>query len=259
MTNLNQSLSEAELASFKRDGFVVIKKLASTQICDEMCAIAQSHLGQHLAPIEYEVDVQYPGAPKTVDEEGGKTTRRLLHAYIRHELFRNWSTSPQIASHLDNLFMSRHNRLSQCHHNCVMTKQPGYSSATLWHQDNRYWHFDEENLISVWLALGAETKKNGCLRVIPGTHELELSPGRFDANLFLRPDLAENKALIAKAIKVELEKGDVLCFHSKLVHAAGRNLSDETKFSVVFTYHQGRNEPIVGTRSNRFPSVELNT
>ncbi|MFB0933251.1 MAG: phytanoyl-CoA dioxygenase family protein, partial [Pseudomonadales bacterium] len=185
--------------------------------------------------------------------------RRLLHAYSRHELFRNWSTSPQIASHLDNLFMSRHNRLSQCHHNCVMTKQPGYSSATLWHQDNRYWHFDEENLISVWLALGAETKKNGCLRVIPGTHELELSPGRFDANLFLRPDLAENKALIAKAIKVELEKGDVLFFHSKLFHAAGRNLSDETKFSVVFTYHQGRNEPIVGTRSNRFPSVELNT
>ena len=109
MTNLNQSLSETELASFKRDGFVVIKKLASTQICDEMCAIAQSHLGQHLAPIEYEVDVQYPGAPKTVDEEGGKTTRRLLHAYSRHELFRNWSTSPQIASHLDNLFMSRHN------------------------------------------------------------------------------------------------------------------------------------------------------
>ena len=69
MTNLNQSLSETELASFKRDGFVVIKKLASTQICDEMCAIAQSHLGQHLAPIEYEVDVQYPGAPKTVDED----------------------------------------------------------------------------------------------------------------------------------------------------------------------------------------------
>ena len=95
--------------------------------------------------------------------------------------------------------------------------------------------------------------------MIPGTHELELSPGRFDANLFLRPDLAENKALIAKAIKVELEKGDVLFFHSKLFHAAGRNLSDETKFSVVFTYHQGRNEPIVGTRSNRFPSVELNT
>ena len=131
MTNLNQSLSETELASFKRDGFVVIKKLASTQICDEMCAIAQSHLGQHLAPIEYEVDVQYPGAPKTVDEEGGKTTRRLLHAYSRHELFRNWSTSPQIASHLDNLFMSRHNRLSQCHHNCVMTKQPGYSLSLI--------------------------------------------------------------------------------------------------------------------------------
>ena len=40
-----------------------------------------------------------------------------------------------------------------------MTKAKTYSSATLWHQDNRYWSFEEENLISVWLALGDEIRK----------------------------------------------------------------------------------------------------
>ena len=138
-----------------------------------------------------------------------------------------------------------------------MTKRPGYSSATLWHQDNRYWSFDEQNLISVWLAVGRETKQNGCLRVIPGSHRLEIEPGRFDANLFLRSDLEENKSLLNSAIKLELEPGDVLFFHSRLFHAAGRNLSDETKYSVVFTYHEEENKPILGTRSARFPSISL--
>ena len=54
---------------------------------------------------------------------------------------------------------------------------------------------------------------------------------------------------------VFMEKGDVLFFHSRLFHAAGRNLSEETKFSLVFTYHEAGNRPITGTRSSRFPSV----
>ena len=56
--------------------------------------------------------------------------------------------------------------LSQCHHNCVMTKHPG-CSATLWHQDIRYWSFDRPELISAWFALDQEEAVNGALRVIP--------------------------------------------------------------------------------------------
>jgi phytanoyl-CoA hydroxylase len=93
--------------------------------------------------------------------------------------------------------------------------------------------------------------------VIPGTHNMAFEPGRFDASLFLRPDLAENKALIAESRKVPLAKGDVLFFHSKLFHAAGRNLSAETKFSLVFSYHEAGNHPIEETRSARFPGIPL--
>ncbi len=34
-----------------------------------------------------------------------------------------------------------------------------------------------------------------------------------------------------------LIQGDALFFHSKLFHAADRNLTNETKLSLVFTYH----------------------
>ena len=93
--------------------------------------------------------------------------------------------------------------------------------------------------------------------MIPGTHDLELDRGRLDAALFLRPELPENDALIAAAEPVELEAGDVLLFHARLFHAAGRNESDAVKLSFVFTYHLADNRPIPGTKSAAFPSIPL--
>jgi phytanoyl-CoA hydroxylase len=138
-----------------------------------------------------------------------------------------------------------------------MTKQPGFSSATLWHQDNRYWSFDQENLVSVWLALTDEDEQNGCLCVIPGSHRMTISPECFDSALFLRTDAPVNRHMIAASVAVPLRAGDVLFFHSRLFHAAGRNETDETKLSLVYTYHAESNRPVAGTRSARFPSIAL--
>ena len=147
--------------------------------------------------------------------------------------------------------------MSQSHHNCVMTKHPGFSSSTAWHQDIRYWSFDAPDLVSLWLALGPEREENGALRLIPGSHRLHLHRGHFDRHLFLRPELEKNRELIANATLVELDAGDALLFHCRLFHAAGMNASGEVKLSAVFTYHARGNRPIPGTRSDRYPSVPI--
>jgi phytanoyl-CoA hydroxylase len=250
-------LTAADVSRFHKNGFVVAEGLATGEICDELQALAVNHLQQNLAPVEYEVDLQYPGSPVHPEALGGTTVRRLLQACARDIAFRKWAAHASVKVCLQQLFELEQIGLSQCHHNCIMTKQPGFSSVTLWHQDNRYWAFDQDNLISVWLALDEENHNNGCLRVIPGSHRLALDPGRFDASLFLRADLAENKSLIKRAERVELKAGDTLFFHSKLFHAAGRNLSDQIKFSVVFTYHDFNNHPIAATRSAQFPSINI--
>ena len=251
-------LTDIDKAAFRRDGYLAVASLVSRERCEALAAISSSHLAQLIAPVEYEIDVHYPGAPLDPLSPEAKTSRRLLQAYARDQAIRQWATCAEVRDVLHGLFAEPGQMmLSQCHHNCIMTKTPGYSSVTLWHQDNRYWSFDREDLVSVWLALGDENKRNGCLRVIPGSHRLEPEPGRFDAALFLRPDLPENKTMIEQSSAVELKQGDVLFFHSKLFHAAGRNLTNETKLSLVFTYHQADNRPIQGTRSARFPSAPL--
>ncbi|MDE0990582.1 MAG: phytanoyl-CoA dioxygenase family protein [Pseudomonadales bacterium] len=252
------SLNDIEAAAFERDGYIVVRNMVPAQRFGELRTIATDHLSQLIAPIEFEVDVGYPGAPVDVSSPGADTLRRLLQAFARDEAFRLWALDPEVKRILACLLQTEEDlSVSQCHHNCIMTKAPGFSSVTLWHQDSRYWAFDYENLVSVWLALGKEDKTNGCMRVIPGSHKVDPDSGRFDAAMFLRPDLSENKLLIEQAITVELNPGDVLFFHSRLFHAAGRNLSDETKLSVVFTYHQASNKPIKNTRSARFPSIVM--
>ena len=241
---------------FGRDGYRVVKGLADADFCGRVRARVEAALEPLLGPAEFEADVGYPGAPAGLESAGGRTPRRLLLAAARFPGLRNWATSARMRAELA-AFLEGDPVLSQCHHNCVMTKYPGYSSATLWHQDIRYWSFDRPELVSVWLALGGETRRNGALKIIPGSHRLELDRGRFDRDLFLRPGLAENKALIRQARDVVLEAGDVLFFHCRAIHAAGKNLSDEVKLSCVFTYHGADNRPIPGTRSDRYPGLNL--
>lgn len=242
---------------FEHNGYLVVRKLAKINVLRSMNHLVHKALNPLQGPAEYEADVGYPGAPISRDGIGGHTPRRLLHAYSRDEIFRRWAAAPSIVDYLRQLTGQPDHMLSQCHHNCVMCKHPGFSSSTAWHQDMRYWSFDKPDLISVWLALGSERQHNGALWIIPGSHKLSLGRGRFDANLFLRSELRENQELFNQAVMIELEPGDTFFFHCRLFHAAGTNESKDVKLATVFTYHTLQNKPIPGTRSNQFPSIPV--
>ncbi len=243
-------------ACFARDGFVVLPGFASRAECAALAAAAKADLAPLIGPVEFEADVGYPGAPPSRAATGGETPRRLLHAYARRAAFRRFATRADLGAALG-VLLGGDVLLSQCHHNCIMTKHPGHSSATLWHQDVRYWSFDRPELVSAWLALGHEGTANGALMAIPGSHRLELDRGRLDRDLFLRQDIAANRALIAGAQVIDLAPGDLLLFSARLFHAAGRNDTDAVKLSLVFTYHAAGNRPIPGTRSAQYPSIPV--
>lgn len=224
--------------------------------CQRMLEISHRELAGAVPPLELEADVRYPGAPASLDAPGGRTVRRLLRAYSRHQEFAKWAVSSDVAAALTQL-VGPDVELSQAHHNCVMTKAPSHSSSTGWHRDVRYWSFQRPELVSTWLALTREREANGCLKVLPGTHAMDIGPRELDDAQFLRPEAAENAALLAREVAVELDPGDVLFFDARLLHAAGRNTTAETKFSVVFTYHAAANPAVPGSRSASIADVPL--
>jgi phytanoyl-CoA hydroxylase len=242
------TLSDLDIEQFNRDGYLVFRGMVTPVVCKLIRSVVRRDLHAAVPPVEYEAEVGYPGAPASLDAPGGRTVRRLRGAYDRHLCLRTWAEDPRLVARLAQLFGERV-CLTLAHHNCVMTKHPNFGSATGWHRDIRYWSFTRPDLITVWLALGAETESNGALSVIPGSHRLDIRREQLDELDFLRPDVAQNQPLFAQGKTVELRQGDVLLFHSGLFHSAGRNNSDKVKTSVVFAYHGESNPPVAGTRS----------
>ena len=257
LTGHDNSLSASDVEAFHEAGYLILRGLVSPDACTRLAQIVDESLHPPLAPLEYEADVHYPGAPTSKSALGGLTPRRLLYAYSRHHLFREFAKEARLARMVSTLIGAEQICLSQNHHNCVMTKYPGFSSLTNWHQDVRYWRFDRPELVSLWLALGDEYPGNGGLSLIPGSHRSDLGRGRLDASLFLRTDLAGNREMIDSAVAAELSTGDILFFHCKTYHAAGRNQSEQVKKSLALTYRALDNEPIPGTRSAQFSDIAI--
>ena len=249
-------LSAAQLRQFRQDGYLVLPDMLAPDACARIRTLVQAHLRDAVAPLEYEAEVGYPGAPDSLDAPGGGTVRRLKDAYQRDTSLRAWAEDGRIVASMAQL-MEEPVVLTLAHHNCVMTKHPRYGTATGWHRDIRYWRFARNELVTVWLALGDERVENGALRVIPGSHRFDIKPEQLDALDFLRPDAPENAALFAQGIAVELQAGDVLLFHSGLFHAAGPNRQDEVKMSVAFAYRGASNLPLAGSRSAAGGEVAL--
>src|SRR5580765_1134065 len=103
-----QLMSESRFTSeharrFAEAGVVVVPTLASAQRVRELREVALTHLAAAVAPVEYEADLHYPGAPPARNAPGGATVRRLLQAYARDPVFRDWATGPEVAEPLHHI------------------------------------------------------------------------------------------------------------------------------------------------------------
>jgi hypothetical protein len=101
-------------------------------------------------------------------------------------------------------------------------------------------------MINVWTPLVPISRENGCVRVIPGSHKLDVMsllppPGSsaFAAQqrtgyLVVDPDLMAKYE--HKAVDIELKPGDVLLFKQQLVHSGRPNLSEGVRWSLDWRY-----------------------
>jgi phytanoyl-CoA hydroxylase len=243
------TLSFAQIQQFKIDGYLVLPKLLSASSCDSLRTLTQSHLEQRIEPFELEADVQYPGAPDNTESQGGATIRRLLMAFQRDRSYQDLASHPDIIEGIKEILDSKRCILNPNHHNCIMTKLPSYSSETLWHRDTRYWSFSDKYLINAWFALGDELEENGAMKILPGSHRWEVQDQALDAAQFLRLNHIDNQERLATQRLVALNKGDVLLFSAHCFHAAGKNLTQDSKYSMVFTYHGDSTQAIAGSHS----------
>ncbi len=244
-------LSKEQLAEFKERGFLLLKGFAQKSRCDLIKELAKVHLKYQVEPIETEYE--YIGIEKP---EYKSTVRRLRQVYDRDRVFKEWMEEKEIYPILKQV-LDEEPILVTAHHNSIMTKLPHTSTATEWHRDIRYWSYDSDNLVSIWLALDSENSQNGVLEFIPGSHKIEFAKESFDEKDFFRNDLESNQKYINKKVSFELEKGDVVLFHAKVLHRANANKTNKAKISFVYTVKGASVRALPGSRSARFKEIEL--
>ncbi|MFE3138185.1 phytanoyl-CoA dioxygenase family protein [Streptomyces scopuliridis] len=121
-------------------------------------------------------------------------------------------------------------------------KPPKDGQPVLWHQDGAYWNLEPMEALTVWLAVDESTAENGCLRMIPGSHELPLhSPNlRTDTPNMLYS--SADDALVAEwiatrgEVEIELAPGDVSIHHPNILHHSEANTSPKRRCGLDIGY-----------------------
>jgi ectoine hydroxylase-related dioxygenase (phytanoyl-CoA dioxygenase family) len=130
-----------------------------------------------------------------------------------------------------------------CFQSQFIFKNPGVIGQP-WHQDSYYFRFDQQPQVGVWVALSRATLENGCLWVLPGSHKGPIhdhvpdrrpAANRAYVEIVSEDDSAREPAL--------MEPGDVLFFHSYLMHMSTDNVADERRAAMVYHYASAGTQP----------------
>ena len=118
-------------------------------------------------------------------------------------------------------------------------KMPGDKKYISWHQDATYWGLHPPKATTAWIALSESFRENGCMRVIPNTHQGPLLP---QVETYARNNALSRGQEIsvavdeAKAVDLVLRPGEMSLHHIGMVHGSKANESDKPRIGLAVRY-----------------------
>ena len=142
------------------------------------------------------------------------------------------------------------------YHSKMIMKDAKVGGAWAWHQDYGYWYQNgvlTPNLVSAFIAVDPATKANGCLQVIRGSHRC----GRIEHVVTGDQAGADQERVNAILTRmehqyIEMNPGDVLFFHSNLLHRSDQNRSMNPRWSMICCYNARSNDPYFDSHHPRY-------
>ena len=105
-----------------------------------------------------------------------------------------------------------------------------------WHQDLQYWGLDNDELVSVWIALSPATADSGCMNVIPGSHKKLLAHKEtyHEDNMLTRGQEIEIDN--ATTVAMPLQPGQASFHNVKSAHGSGPINSTDRRIGLSMHY-----------------------
>jgi hypothetical protein len=128
----------------------------------------------------------------------------------------------------------------------MFMNKPSHKGTFLpWHQD-RWRSLDRDPQVTIWLALDPATVENGCVQVIPGSHNIGLINPEHPSG-FLAPEQAKEWCQDQDRVFVTLKAGEAVILHNYLLHGSDVNRSDQSRRAFSICYMDGRTQMTDGS------------
>ena len=122
----------------------------------------------------------------------------------------------------------------------VRPKLPNIGRGVVpWHQDSGYFqeHCDKSMIITCWIPLVDATVENGCMQILPKTHQGELALHHTGGNqgffVIREEDLPDDPR---KSVAAECPRGGVVFMTNRTPHCSTPNTSDHVRWSLDLRY-----------------------
>jgi phytanoyl-CoA hydroxylase len=226
-----QVLTLAQIEQYNQDGYLILRDFLNPQEISRLYQIAIEDKAMSKNAIN-------------INDSTGKRSKLSLWYKPGDDVYGLLTRSESLVNSVDKLLDGN---AAVCHfHSKLMQKEPKVGGAWEWHQDYGYWYKNEfllpDQMMSVMVAVTDANIENGCLQVIKSSHKM----GRVEHGFAGEQNGAAQRYVdlalqTMELIYVELKAGDILFFHSNLLHRSEANLSDKARWSMISCYNRASN------------------
>ena len=131
----------------------------------------------------------------------------------------------------------------------LFIKDPYEKGFVSYHQDAKYIGLEPHNWVTVWVAVTDSNVKNGCMRMLPGSHKdnLKEHEQKFDENNLLTRGQTINNIAVDNTEPVVLKAGQISLHHPTIIHGSGLNSSADRRIGFVIQSYIGSNvDQVIG-------------
>ncbi len=228
---LPKTITPEQLNQYQEDGYLILPGLLDADEIGRIQGVrarAEEEARQH-GPKFRKGRASYDLEPLASDPTGRSLAlRKIQEVYYSEPDFAAVAASGKILDVVEDLIGPE----IYYHSSKLMFKPARGGRRKPWHQDFAYWADMNTQQVTVWGAIDAATKENGCIQVIPGSQKEGLIPHHHWEDYMIDETGIEKRHIVY----AEMAPGDVLFFNVLTLHASAPNNSDQPRLSIIIDF-----------------------
>ena len=229
-------LSPEQIKYYHENGFLTVENVLTDAELQRLQTVTDEFVEQSRAVTAN--DAMFDLEPNhTADNP---RLRRLKNPIQHHEIYRQIMNHDGILNIVEQLI----GKGVRTNGNKLNMKPPSHGSAVEWHQDWAFYPHTNDDLLAVGVAIDDMTEENGCMLMVPGSHQTDLI-SHHENGVFVGA-VTEPNFQPESIAQVLVKAGGISIHHARTLHASTPNHSTKPRRLLLFQYCSIDSWPLTG-------------